>query len=204
MVVESLAKLPKSSRIALSVVVIAIPVIACYNWVIVPHTRYLSAAQQYGYIVGDVAKKHQIIKSRTALKKKKLDELQQSFEQLQEKFFSESEAQRFFREVEIAADQTGCTILSSEYVLGMKSEKKASKQADAITTKSVIISFVASYDSIIEFLAAILDRPQKVSINSLEMMLTGYNPKALQCEATFTIYIINDKEIFTNGQVNIP
>ncbi len=196
MIVESLAKLPQSTRIAISVIAVVLPTAACYSWIVTPHTKYLSVTKQYEYVACDIAKKIQIIKSRTALKKRELQELQQRLEQTREKFFKPQEAQKFFREIETVSNQTNCTIISSEYILKAKSEKRTDNQPSAITSNGAIVTFVASYENIISFLTKILDRPQKVSIDSLEMGAIDYSSKALQCEATFTIFVINDKEIF--------
>ncbi len=198
MIIESLAKLSKSIRIAIAVIVVILPAAACYSWVVLPHTRYLSVTEQYGSVAFDIANKIRIIKGKTALKRRKLEELQQNLAQTKEKFFTPQEAQKFFREIETISNQTGCNIVSCEYVLKSRSEKRADKQNSAITSNNAIVAFVASYENVISFLAKMLDHPQKVSIDSLEITMMNYDSKALQCEATFTIFVLNDKEIFSN------
>jgi len=201
---ESLAKLPKATRIALSAVVVILLALVCYSWVVVPHIKYLSATQRYEFVAGDLARKGQIIRSKTNLKKRELQELQQQLTQSKEKFFTLPEAQKFFRELEDISNQTGCAVLStsflssSKYGLGSKSDKETSRKAPAIVSNSVVITFTATYESVMAFLAKLLDGPQKVAVDLLEMTSEGYNPRMLKCEATFTIFIINDKEIFSN------
>jgi len=201
---ESLAKLPQVTRIAISAVAVIIPTAVCYSWIVVPHTKYLSATQQYEFVAGDLARKGQIIKSKTNLKKRELQELQQRLIQSREKFFTLPEAQKFFREIEVVSNQTGCTVLSmsflssSKYGLKPKSDKETPGKAPSIISNGVVVNFAATYESVMAFMAKLQDRPQKVAVDMLEMTSIGYNPRILQCEATFTIFIINDKEIFTN------
>jgi hypothetical protein len=200
---ENLAKLPKATRIAISVVVVILSAAICYNWIVAPHTKYLSAAQRYEFVAGDLARKGQIIKSKTNLKKRELQGLQQRLAESREKFFTLPEAQKFFRELEDISNQAGCTVLStnflsSKYSLKPKSEKEALVKTSSIVSNGVVINFTATYESVMAFLTKLLDRPQKVAFDLLEMTSTGYNPRMLQCEATFTIFIINDKEIFSN------
>jgi hypothetical protein len=198
MIIESLAKLPKSTRFAIAVIVVALPAAACYSWVVLPHTKYLSVTEQYGSVAFDIANKIRLIKSKIALKRRKLQELQESLAQTQEKFFTPQGAQKFFREIETVSHKAGCNIVSCEYVLKQKSERRPDKQNSAITSNNAIVAFVASYENVISFLANMLDRPEKVSIDSLEIAMMNYNSKALQCEATFTIFVLNDEEIFSN------
>jgi hypothetical protein len=200
---ESIAKLSQSTRIAISVVAVALPAVACYSWMVAPHTRYLSAAQQYAFVANDVARKNQIIKSKTALKKRELMELQQHLEQTQGRFFTTEEAKKFFRDIETLSEETGCTIISSEYVDGAKSEKRTAQQVDSVVSKGVVVTFAADYESIKMFIAKLLDRPQKVAVDSLEMAVAG-NGTSLLCEATFKIFVIDNKETFSDEQTNVP
>ena len=201
---ENLAKLSKATRIAIAAVAVILPTAACYSWIVVPHTKYLSVARQYEFVAGDLARKGQIIKSKTNLKKRELQELQQRLAESREKFFTLPEAQKFFRELEDISNQAGCTVLSTSFLssnkfgLKPKSDKELSGKAPAIFSNGVVVTFTATYESVTAFLAKLLDRPQKVAVDLLDMKSTGYNPRVLQCEATFTIFIIDDKEIFTN------
>jgi hypothetical protein len=198
---EKLAKLPQPARILMAAIAVVIPAAVCYSWIVTPHTTYLAATQQYKLVVGDVAKRNQITKTITARKIREVQKLREQLIENREKFFKPLEAQKFFRDIETISNLSGCTITSTTF-LGAdsksKSEKRTTEQTAAIVTDGVIVDFIANYENTITFLTKILDRPQKASVESLEISSVGLNPKDLQCEVTFKIFIINDKEIFPN------
>jgi hypothetical protein len=198
---EKLAKLPQPARIMIAAVAVIVPAAVCYSWIVAPHTTYLSATRQYKLVVGDVAKRNQIIKTKTARKTIELKKLREGLEINREKFFTPSEAQKFFRDIETISNQSGCTITSTNFLATdskSKTEKRATDKTYAIITNGAVVNFVSNYENTIKFLAKILDRPQTVSVESLEMALVGPKLKKLECEVTFKIFIINDKEIFSN------
>ncbi|MHC4356872.1 MAG: hypothetical protein ACYS0H_29585, partial [Planctomycetota bacterium] len=59
MLINSLAKLSRSSRNAASASLILIAALAMYNWIVAPHTAYLVAAQQHEVVVATVARKNE-------------------------------------------------------------------------------------------------------------------------------------------------
>jgi hypothetical protein len=154
-------------------------------------------------VAGDLTMKNQVIRSKIILKKKELQELQQRLTQSREKFFTLQEARDFFREIEVVSNQAGCVVLSTEffsnkYGLRPKSGRKTAEKASAIVSNSIAVTFTANYENVMAFLAKLLDRPQKVAVDLLEMTSASYSPSILQCKATFTIFVVDDKEIFSD------
>lgn len=199
MLINALAKSSRSSRMMLSAVVVVILLAAAYNWLLAPHTTYLHAAQQYGTVAGDVATKNKIIRSKIAAKKKELDKLNNEFAEFEDQLFGPQNAKEFFTAIEAIGNKTNCTISSINFL--SKKPKVAPELADDFAValeKSAVVSFAGSYSGIINFLAELVDRPQKVIVHSLTMTVPNYQSSQLDCDATFTIYVIEDKEIPAN------
>lgn len=199
MLTDMLAKSSRSSRTVFSVVIVVILTVVAYNWILAPHTKYLHAAQQYSAVAGDVAVKNKIIKSKTAAKTKELRKLQSRFGRLRGWLFDPVEAKKFFSSIEVIGNETNCIIHSINFLSNKPAVVSDPAGGDAgIVKNSAVVSFAGSYGNIINFLAQIADRPKKVVVRSLAMTAANYESGPLECEATFTIYTIEDREILPN------
>ena len=116
MLIDTLAKSKRSSKIAVSIALVAILAVATYNWLVVPHTTYLHAAEKYESVVSDVAKQNTVIKSKNELKKKQLQEVRLNLNEVQAKFFSPDAAKEFFSDIEVIATQANCPIYSINFI----------------------------------------------------------------------------------------
>lgn len=199
MLIDTIAKSNRSSRIALSVVITVIITVAAYNWMLAPHTKYLQAAQQYELVADDIAKKNALIKSRQAVKEKEIERLQTQIAELQAAVFTPVEAKRFFSDLEAICAETDCMVRSMNFLSGRSDQSSVSDEnQNAVIQNSAALNFVGSYSNIIELLTKIVNRPQNITIRSLKVSALGSNPDVLECEALITIYVVYDMEILTN------
>lgn len=199
MLMNTLTKSTRSSRIAFSAAIIIIVAAAAYNWMVVPHTRYLHAAQQYELMIGDMARKNQIMKSNEMARKKEIEKLQAELTDVQSAVFTTYEARRFFSDIEAVCNAAGCLVYSINFLSGNLGGAQSPAESDSqIVENSAAVSFVGSYSNIISFLLKIKDRPQKVIIPSLKIVAFGKKADPLECEIVVTIYTVRDREIFAN------
>ena len=131
MLVEDLAKVSRSSRNAAFGAMIVIAAFGLYNWIAAPHTAYLFAAQRYESLVGNIAKKNEVISKVVDTKKKKLYELRKLFANLKNTLFTTKEAKEFFSDLQVISEQAGCSVYSLTFdttevkIGGKKSDKTA-------------------------------------------------------------------------------
>ncbi len=194
MFIDALVKSSRSSRIVLSVVIVAILTAAAYNWILAPHTGYLHAAQQYGSVADDVARQNKIIKSKIAAQKRELEKLRYECAEVTTQLFSPAEAKKFFSGIESIGDRTNCVIYAINFLSG---KTKAGEEA-GIAQNSAVVSFTGDYGDVINFLSELVNRPQKVVVHLLTMTVPERKSSQLECEAILTLYTIKDKEISAN------
>ena len=199
MLIDTLAKSKRSSKVAVSIAFVTILAVAIYNWLVVPHATYLHAAEKYEFVVSDVAKQNTIIKSKNELKKKQLDEIRLNFNKVREKFFTADTAKEFFSDIEVIATQANCPINSINF-LSNKSRRNSpdAQNSSFVIQKGVSVEFVCSYDNVINFFANLFNRPQLLSIRAMRIEPIYRDSSKLECEITFVVYIVKDKEILTD------
>lgn len=198
MFTDALVKSSRSSRIVLSVVIVAILTAAAYNWILAPHTGYLHAAQQYGYVANDVARQNKIIESKIEAQKKQLEKLRSQRAEVTAQLFSPAEGKKFFSSIESIGDRTNCIIYAINFLSGKTKAGVAPGDEAGIAKNSAVVSFTGDYGGVINFLSELVNRPQKVVVHLLTMTVQERKSSQLECEAILTIYTIKDKEISAN------
>ncbi len=116
MLINSLAKSSRSSRITLSAVIVGVVTVAAYNWLVSPHTKYLYAVHQYQVLAGEMTKKNQVIQAQQAHRQKELEQLQTEFDKVKTALFTPVEAKRFFGDIEAACKETDCVVYSINFL----------------------------------------------------------------------------------------
>lgn len=199
MLMNAFAKSSRSARIAFSAAIIGIVAVAAYNWIVSPKTKYLHAMQQYKLMTDDVTRKNIITKTKDVAKKKEIEKLRAKLANAQASLFTPAEAKRFFSDIEAVCNEANCILYSINFLSGDLGELSASvENGRAIVGDSANLSFAGSYGNIINFLAKLMNRPQRVLIRSLKIFTSGDGFDPLRCEIMITIYTLRHKEIFTN------
>ncbi|MGD2095588.1 MAG: hypothetical protein PVH77_11325 [Phycisphaerales bacterium] len=196
MLINNFAKLSRTSKNAFSASLIVIAVLAIYNWVIVPRTTYLLAAQQYESVMDSVIKKNKTISSRVKVKRKELQELREQSSQLYSTLFSPDKAGEFFSDLQAISEETGCIVYSVNLVTNKQNPKKDGQLRDnlGLETKSAVLSVVGVYKNITKLIERLQSRTQKVWIDSINLRALRQNSDRLRCDITITICIITDEE----------
>ncbi len=200
MLINSLAKSSRTSRITLSAAIVGVVIVAAYNWLVSPHTKYLYAVHQYQILADEMTKKNQVIQAQQAYRKRELEQLQSEFDNVKTALFTPAEAKRFFGDIETACKETDCIVYSLNFLPAQADRSAVSSQQsnNPIIESSALINFVGDYSNISKFLTKLTSQQKKVAVRSLKISTFSGKPSPLQCEATVTIYMVGDKEIFTN------
>lgn len=187
MFLDEFAKLSKASHYTISAALLTITVIAIYNWVISPHTRYLSAAQKYEQVLDERSKTNKIILNNLKIKKTRLEQLKQKLANLNKLAFTEKEAKNFWSNLEQITEEAGC------YFNSLTIFESKQKSGTLFTTESVSLSITGNYSGITEVIDKINSNPHKVWFDSLQLQ-TIQQSSVIQCDMTITIYKSINKE----------
>jgi Tfp pilus assembly protein PilO len=200
MLINSLAKSSRSSRITLSAAIVVIVTVAAYNWLVSPHTKYLYAVHQYRVLADEMTKKSQAIQIQQVHRKKELEQLQKEFDNVKTALFTPAEAKRFFGDIEDICKETDCIVYSMNFLPAQADRSAVSNQHsnNPIIESSALVNFVGDYSNISKFLTKLTNQQKKVAVRSLKISNFSGKSSPLQCEATVTIYVVGDKEIFSN------
>jgi isopentenyl diphosphate isomerase/L-lactate dehydrogenase-like FMN-dependent dehydrogenase len=195
MLINNLTKLNRSSRKGVFAALAVIGAIAIYNWTVAPYTACLLAAQRYESAVGKIAEKNKVINKAVEVRKRKLQELREQSTQLQNTLFAPDKAREFFSDLQVIAQQGGCTVNSLKVIDRERSDKdKQSEIAMDVVAKSVVLNVLGAYENIIKLIEKLQTRTQKVWIDSINMRTPDDGSDYPVCEITITVYTIEEKE----------
>lgn len=194
-VFDNLAKLNRTSRYAVLAALIIIAAIAMYISIVAPHVGYLSAAQKYGRVVGDLARRKEIISNTVKGRKKELQELQEQCLRLEGTLFSPEKAKEFFSDLRPLSEQAGCMVSSLRFPPSTAaSGDSQSKNLSGIVAKRAILSVSSAYGNIIGLMERLQGRAQKVWIDSLDVRAVNDDSNQLRCDISIVIYTVQNKE----------
>jgi len=195
MLPEHLTKSKRSAKTAMLAALVLIGTVAVYNWIVTPHRNYLMAAQQYESAVGRLGRKNQTIRQNLAVKKSKLEELQEKFRETNLELFDPVEAGQFFSNIQAKSEKAGCIVSLLTFSTGsLASEEKRSTSNHYITKQQANLSVLCGYANIAALMEILQDCPKKVCIDSVAINADDQDTVHLECEMTVTIYVIHRKE----------
>ncbi len=200
MLVDSFAKLNRSSRSAIFGALVIISAIAMYNWIVAPHVAYLSAAQRHESVLDNIAKKNEAIKNTVELKKEQLQQLRERSALLQSSLFTPNQAKEFISDLEAIAKETDCAVYSLNFSTGKAGlEKEWDKEPSGIVANSVMLAVIGVYENLIGLVEKLRAHTQGVWIDSIKMKALDDNSSELKCDVTITIYTIRKRDTSVNG-----
>ncbi len=175
--------------------VIILVAFMAFNWIILPQTTYLRAAQLYENMLGDAGKMTTVIKGQMASKRDEVSKLNDEIARVQGRFFSAKRAAELFQDLEPIACQSNCdldqlTFMPPESV----SYKNDEGETGSIVVKRAVISFTSTYGDVINFLTKLNSYTQRITITDLTIESDSMINGPLYCRMTITIHIIEDKE----------
>lgn len=196
---DTLAKSSRTSRIAFSAAIIGIMVIALYNWLVSPHAQLLHAAQRYETVIGDKARKNKILKANEQVRKKEVEKLRAELADARAGLFTADTSNRFFSDIEVICYKSGCVARSMTFLGNVDKLAVALGDNKVAVANSAAVGVAGSYSDIINFLAKLTSRAQKVLVRSLKIFSSNSESNLLECEFMITVYVVHDEESFTNG-----
>jgi Tfp pilus assembly protein PilO len=196
MLKDKLIKSSRSSKIIVSIAIVAIVSMAAYNWVVSPMTAYLHASQLHETVMNSARQRAVRIESQMSIKQEELEKAEREMFYTQSGFFTTTRAKEFFLDLEPISVETGCDVLSFEFVTNKRKRKGDASNSYGIIAKSAEIGFTGGYDNIIKFLKKLGSCPERFSINKINIESAGDNQSAgLMCQMTVTVYTLQEKEI---------
>ena len=198
MLIDAFAKSSRTSRIGFSAAIIGIMTIAVYNWLVSPHAQLLQAAQQYEIVMGDKARKNKILKSNEKASRQEVEKLRAELAGARAGLFTPVEVNRFFSDIEIICYEANCIARSMTFLGNVDKLSVSIGDNKVVVANSAAVGFAGSYGDIINFLAKLTNRTQKVLIRSLKILSSDDETNLLECELMITVCIVHDEEAFTN------
>ena len=116
MLKDKLIKSSQSSKIIVSITIVAIVSVAAYNWIVSPLTTYLYASQLHETVMNSARQKAVRIESQMGMKQAELEKAENEMFELQSRFFTAKRAKEFFLDLEPISVETGCDVQSFEFV----------------------------------------------------------------------------------------
>lgn len=196
MLKDKLIKSSQSSKIIISITIVAIVSVAAYNWIVSPLTTYLHASQLHETVMESAQQRAARIELQLNTKQEELEKAENEMFDTQSRFFTTTRAKEFFLDLEPISVETGCDVQSFEFVKN-KGKKRGEADNDyGVIVKSAEISFIGAYDNVIRFLKRLGSCPERFSINKIYIESTGDDRSVdLMCQMTVTIYTLQEKEI---------
>jgi Tfp pilus assembly protein PilO len=189
--VERWIKSNVSSKHILIAAVVLIGVVAFYNWIIMPQTGYLMAAQRYESAAAQLTKKSQIVQKNVEHVKKNLSELQKIFKQFYTSLFDPNGADKFFSGIQNMAEEMKCVMNTLNLPPGYQSSQTGNSGAvNGVAARRATLSIAGSYKNIIKLMNKLQERPEQVKIDSINVKSMDNNSNQLKCDIAVTIYVI--------------
>ena len=173
---------------------VLIAIIALYKWFVMPHSRYLLAAEKYKDAAEEVERTTRTISTEIQLSQRKLDEISQQFRQRKQEFFEVDDARSFLGGIQTTAEKGGCFVGTLKFSPAREIVVKDNNSVD-IQQYQVSLSVVGQYQNIVQMLNSLQNRKQKVWIDTINLHLKDKTSGFLVCDLSLSIYTLKVKEI---------
>lgn len=189
---DNIKSIQSSKNVAFAAFVV-IGTMIFYNHIIVPHVNYFHTTQKYAQAMDKIAKKTKTVHTITKLKKKQLEELRNDFKDIHTRLFNSVQAEEFFSDIQVIAEQADCTVYSLSFSAANTAieETDHSKITKNISTNPVILTVAGNYSNIVNLINSLQNRPKQVWIDSINIEAID-DSGALRCELDIRIYVICD------------
>jgi Tfp pilus assembly protein PilO len=186
MLVERITSIERSHRRVLLVALAAIVVFALYQWILVPHTSQLLAAQKYNSSLDAAIRKADFMRTDIEKKKSEIEELTKKSDRLRNQLFTQNESRRFLASLPSVVAQSGCAVMS------INAQQNMQNGTPAIAPKKAMVTITGGYNGITKFIDALQSYEHKVWIDSVKIDAGGAGK--LKCQVLLTLYCIERVE----------
>ena len=173
---------------------VLIAMVALYKWFVMPHSRYLLAAEKYKNAAEEVEKTTRTISAELQLSQRKLDEISQQFQQKRQEFFEVDDAKSFLGDIQAKAEKSGCFVDALRFSPAREIVVKDNNSVD-IWQYQVGLTVSGQYQNIVQLLNSLQNRKQKVWIDTIDLHLKDKTTGFLVCDLSLSIYTLKVKEI---------
>jgi Tfp pilus assembly protein PilO len=192
MIIEKLIKLNEPQRKTAAILALLIVACVCYFAIARGSTVKLKAAEANyaGIEAAYIAAKNQ--QAELSNLQKQFEEKEKQLKETQQQYFSSAQAVQFFENINamaLAYNLKPISRIISE-PKELVADKEAKPQQQFLKTQSAKVSVSGRYFDIVDIVSELTDRPQKVCITDLRILLDAgekFNPKA-----SFKIILIID------------
>jgi len=194
-ITDRLRRYPKAARNASSVALLAIGVLALYNWVLAPHVSYLHAVQRLGPVLDRVTEERERICSTLDEKVGRWRTLQQDMAALDEGVFRPDRAKTFVRGLLPLAEETGCTVVRADFGSDAKAERFEEPNVPVVIEVSRMnLDVLGQPDQVSALLQRLRDSRPRAWIDSCECDFSGGEAGQVECNLVLTLFTVMDRE----------
>jgi len=196
MLIGKLIRPTTTSGNVVLIVLLLTGLIAVYQWFVLPHTSNLMAAQKYNAVTDDLEKKNEILIKTVVRKRENLKELKNKLNKIENMIFESNEAQEFFSDIQVIAEETNCAILSLNFSpINNAKKNDISKTSDQINANHAKLNITGSYRNIMELINRLQDRLKRVMMDFINISTINNSSGKLNCQLTITVFVKKGKEI---------
>jgi hypothetical protein len=194
MTADRLRRYPKAARNASSAALLAIGVLALYNWMLAPHVRYLHAVQRLGPVVGRVTQERERISSTLDGKVGQWRALQRDKAELDEGVFTAQQAKAFLRGLLPLVEETSCVVLRADFNPDARTQRFDEPNLPVVMEVSrMSLDVLGQLEQVSALLQRLRDSQPRAWIDSCQCDFSGGNAGRVECNLALVLYTIVDR-----------
>lgn len=195
MIADRIRRHPKAARNASSAALLAIGVLALYNWVLAPHIGYLHAVQRLAPVVGRVTEERERICSTLDGKVSQWRTLQQDKAKLDEGVFTGEQAKAFVRGLLPLVEETGCAVIRADFSPDAKTQRLDEPNLPMVIEVSrMTLDVLGRLDQVSALLQRLRDSRPRAWIDSCQCDFSGGEAGQVECNLALALYTIVDRQ----------
>ncbi len=195
MIADRLRKYPKAARNASSAALLAIGVLALYNWMLAPHIGYLHAVQRLRPVVDEVTEERERICSTLDQKVGRWRTLQQDMAVLDEGVFTPDRAKTFVRRLLPLVEETGCAVVRADFGSDTKAERFEDPNVPVVVEVSHMnLDVLGQFDQVSALLQRLRDSRPHAWIDSCQCDFSGGEAGQVECNLVLALYTVIDRQ----------
>ncbi len=213
MIADRIRRYPKAARNASSAALLALGVLALYNWVLAPHVGYLHAVQRLGPVVGRVTEERERICSTLEGKVGQWRTLQRDKAELDEGVFTVEQAKAFVRGLLPLVEETGCAVMRADFNPDTRTQRLDEPNLPVVMEVSRMnLDVLGQPDQVSALLQRLRDSRPRAWIDSCQCNFSGGEAGQVECNLALALYTIVDRrepapevsELVAGGAARMP
>jgi len=194
-IADRLRRYPKAARNASSAALLAIGLLALYNWVLAPHVGYLHAVQRLRPVVDQVTEERERICSTLDEKVGQCRTLQQDMAELDEGVFTGDRAKTFVRGLLPLVEETGCAVARADFGSDAKVERFGDPNLPVVIEVSHMnLDVLGQPDQVSTLLQRLRDSRPRAWIDSCRCDFSGGEGGQIECNLVLALYTVVDRK----------